>query len=1019
MKTPPPGLPSNRREFLQQMMLFGMATSMPLGFFSCAKDIETNYSGSGLAPYKVWEEMLMAVKTSPDFLEGRMQQLIREGEPKAMFDFVRDEIYLMPPAATYLQKMGQTMQYGIRGVLRYGFATPREKAELLHKMYAEAGISSQVVYEQTNFTAEEVPGLFFRPIARKFAPLVDKKTQKRWEKEMQSQPAEASLNPLDTGELESRELAGKLWDLLPEKEKIRPMTFDYRWDNYRSPALELEWQGEKKYAHLFDPTVPFGRLKSEGGKTVAAEEAEFTGETIAISLSIRDGIKMKEEVELLAGSFKLHELAGNQLVLNFAHGLSVEEMLFTPVGNLRRFTPTLSFQSFDENLDYMAERSVIGQTFTLEGDIIDAKSDSAQINGTQLLEKPNADLQKKVQQVSVKAIPGKYPFVKLHVSPTDENNNFVEGLNASDFKISDNGSFVAAMMENNQRTPKIILLYDASLSMPTEYYGEKMAIFVERLETAIRTKYPGANIATSETKSDLYSSLYKASQISADVIVYATDGDNNDTYNPAWENVYKAGPPAIVLNVNNSSKSHVTKTFETMATATSGMVIDAKDQVKTIDSILGYLENTEIPPYVFTFYAAGKEKKHSVKIAMDEARLEAAADFEFSLLPEEDMVLGKQLAGLYLTIKTGKQTVKRVLAGWDPILDAKRKAVHKDFIAVRNTILGGALIGVEGEGPTTANALADILKYKLSTREFGEALLQDKLKEAQAAFEKGGYQYNTLQASLMQPLQNGVTQNSMTFAAGPRIAIFKNRVGVEESKSTISFDYLPTSNYVSLAGDGELAFKTTLQKTAQLALLENALFEESTMGELKDKILVERVSAMQDKWMDSKEFTEAENIFWREKIFRGSPYLKIFDKSASVKSHWQINAQTGELYGVLADGTGGGSNGIEQQLKELNRVMDLYMAIFSAMGVANTAIGIVATYGKTLVKLYAIVTEVIIIMDPSGMEDKVMEALKELACNVNKEIMFMSLGKVGEIMGGIDLLISLMGGNGIPGMGCG
>lgn len=123
--------------------------------------------------------------------------------------------------------------------------------------------------------------------------------------------------------------------------------------------------------------------------------------------------------------------------------------------------------------------------------------------------------------------------------------------------------------------------------------------------------------------------------------------------------------------------------------------------------------------------------------------------------------------------------------------------------------------------------------------------------------------------------------------------------------------------------------------------------------------------------------------------------------------------------GILADGTGGGSNSIEEQLKELNRVIDMYMAIFSAMGVSNLAIGIVATYGKTLVKLYAIVTEVIIIMDPTGMDEKVMAALQELACNVNKEIMFFALGAVGEVFGNIDLLISLMGGSGLPGTACG
>lgn len=154
-----------------------------------------------------------------------------------------------------------------------------------------------------------------------------------------------------------------------------------------------------------------------------------------------------------------------------------------------------------------------------------------------------------------------------------------------------------------------------------------------------------------------------------------------------------------------------------------------------------------------------------------------------------------------------------------------------------------------------------------------------------------------------------------------------------------------------------------------------------------------------------------------ERIYRGDGTFKIFDPTATQKAFWQVD-KNGELYGILSDGAGGGKS-IEQQLKELNKVMDLYMAIFTAMGVANTPLSIVATYGKTLVKLYAIVTEVLIVMDNTGMEDKVAEALKELACNVNKEIMFFALGKVGEVMGGLDLMISLMGGKGLPGTSCG
>lgn len=1008
----------SRRNFLKQVGMLGLAAGIPAVLWKCSSK-SNGFNGTGIAPYSVWEEMLMALQSSPDHLEGRMNFLIKEGNPQAMFNFVKDEIYLMPTSANSLRGMGKTMRYGIRGALRYGFATPREKAELLHSMFAKANITSSVVYERTDIQPEEVPFFFFRPIERKFEPVIDKQTLNRWSKEMGAEESTSeAINP-DPGLTESKKLAEKLWEKLPEKDKIRPQSFDFRWDNYRTPAVEFEWEGETKYAHLFDPKIPFGSLRNEsGGGTSLAEAAEYQNVKVSISLSYRDGINPQDEKELVQGEWPAHEMAGNQVVLSFLHGLNIENQITTPVGNLRIFTPALSFQSFDVDRPFMEARSFLGNPVTLEGKIINVSNEKATIGNSTLLAKSDANLQKQIQQIEIKAIPGSYPQVKLHVSPINTNGEMIEGLSAADFSVSDNETPVQAILESNQRTPRVLILYDTSLSMPKTYVGENMDAFVASLESAILGTFPDTQITKWETNSDLYTWLSKASQTSNDLIIYATDGDNGDKYDAAEMEKLKFGPPALVLNVKNSTTRQHIESFEIMANATNGMVIDAKDQQKTIENITRYFEKLEIPPYVFTYRATDKKANHQVLITADNQRIKKTSEYSFSLIPDDETMAGEQIIGLYLNVKVGNQAVRRVLSGWDNIGDQDRKPTLRDFTDVHNMFLGNILISIEGEGPTISAALSDILKNRLSTRKWGEAVIQNEIEKAVAAFQEGSFVYDEKLTSLMQPLQNAVTSQSLTFASGPRISVIKTCPGINREFSKYSFDYLPTANYTTLSTNSLEGFKTTLEKTAQLAILENHFFDTSTLSVLATKNIISSQEANNTEWFKQLYLEGPDVRFWYEKIFRRDGSFKFFDQSATEKAFWRINERSGELHGLLPDMTGGGTNHIQAQLDELSRVMNMYSLIFGAAGVGSVPIGIVMAYGLMLVRLYAIATEAIIIMDTTGMDEKIIAALQQFACNVKKEIDLATLGPVGGVISGIDNLISLMGGGGIPGMQC-
>ena len=68
--------------------------------------------------------------------------------------------------------------------------------------------------------------------------------------------------------------------------------------------------------------------------------------------------------------------------------------------------------------------------------------------------------------------------------------------------------------------------------------------------------------------------------------------------------------------------------------------------------------------------------------------------------------------------------------------------------------------------------------------------------------------------ALMAPLQSQVTEGAYTFSSGIRIAILKNKIGLDGQKSETNFDYLPTSNYLTFLKNEQESFKINLIKTA-------------------------------------------------------------------------------------------------------------------------------------------------------------------------------------------------------------
>lgn len=1009
----------SRRDFFIKMALAGVATTLPpLVLSSCEEELK--YKGTGKAPFKVWEEMLQAIKTSPDYLPQRVEDLIVRKDPEAMYNFVKNEISLIPVAAKSISyyDLGCGIKWGLAGVLRCGMATPREKVELLHHMFQKAGITSKVVYEYTAIKAEDVPSFFYRPIDREFNPKISKSQFKSWKAQMGSPEKEIQQQELLIDYTkDAKDLAASILKTLPKIDDYGAK-FSFKWSNSETPTLEFTHNNKVQYAHLFDPQTPFGeKHNSAKGQIKVAEPLKENKEKVSLKITYRDTVNHKIEKDLIKGEWNAIDLIGKQIQLGFLHGLTLEEQIVTPINSLQVFTPTLALQAIDKDLEFVQERSFIADPITIKGERIPISSEkNIGVNGKELLAKLHPELQKEVQNLAVTAKASGYPIVKLSIDATDASGRAIEGLSARDFKITDNGKPVRALLENNQRTPKILVLSDTSGSMPAAYRNEGIKVFNGKLEEKIKEKYPAAIIKFWRTPSSLFTWLLKASQTNYDLILFATDGDNNDQFEVKNAPIYKAGPPAIILNVYDSKPGRRMNTFIKMAEVTNGIVLNAKDQEGVLEELTGYIERMKLSPYVFTYASADKTKLHNVVVALDNERLKATADYTF---PKVKLEKKNGIVGVYLELKVGrKKSIKRVLTGWDPVIDYNKEPDSKDVDAVQQLLLGGVMLAVEGEGPTLAVALADLLKSKLSNRNWGEAYLENDIKKANEELSKGSVHIPSILIPMLGQLQDQITSKSLTYVNGYRMCLLKNTVGINQA-SKFTFDYLPTSDYQTMAKDKKERFITTLEMTAQLAIREGTNFQQSTYTSLQGANYIDTYTANANSWIKTAIDSEHNDYsYWKKRALSNNrSYIHIVDASASSKPYWRLANKTGELYGIMPDGSGGGGDTFKQQLDHLSNVIDLIMAgvAFAPLaGPAGVSLALVASYGVTLVRLYAIASEAIIIMDTSGMDDAIRKEMQQLACNVAKQIGFAIPGNGVKIMAGLETLIGLIAGDKSP-----
>lgn len=956
--------------------------------------------------FDAFEAVRDAMRASPDHLPARAAALVAEGDADAIFAFVRDELAVDPSHDEKMESANRTRRWGPRGTLRGGTGTPLDIADTLASLLTDAGYEADVVDVRPRLTAEQVRELLFTPPNRAFEPSLSEEEATRYRDVV---GGDATPRALDVDGEESSALAESVLGGYP-RDSVGVEPFDFGWDRFaKLPIVRVDIDGETTYANPFvsDATLDNAGLGEE--PKIWEDTGGGAHPRVRVALSAATANDRHNPRELVTGEWSAADLPGRQVRVDMLSGIDPFQNPDVRFSDVDTFIPTLTVSDPHADAETVQNLSVQGDAVTRSGAALTVDDDGVVYRDGRPVVDPSAAVDPStVDSVEATVDTARYPNVRLGVTAYDSAGDAVEGLPAAAFEVVDDepaGISVAATTS----APRVRLLVDRSGSMPGEYAGEAMRDLVERLRDAITTGHEGARIEQTWTNSDIYTNLARAAESDANLIVYATDGDVGDELTPGIAEVLRAGPPALLMNVDSRDKSALRE----MADLSGGTYRKVDGHDDAVATVTEFVDTTaaDLPSYLLDYtaptdWAAGDERVATVSVPAGDA----STDAEY-VVPEST-VLPDEFASLQLTVSIGGREVTRTLAGWDPVRDADRAVSEGDIDAVAGALFGEHVLSFEATATAESVWLDDILTSKLSVRDLHEAADSEDAEAVQEALD-AGFTVTPAELLLLQgPMPDAVTEDSHTYQDTLRVVLHQQRPQFGTDQILQHTDALDLTRYRTVAEDPERAFRLTAERTARVAVVEDALYDDSAVSILDGRDLVpfgEVAAAWED---DEQRAADARVVEARS----GNEIAFVPDDDGPF-AFWTVDVDTGTVAGVLDDGSGGGYSQArtEKLLDELSQVISTInlMALAATRGGALTgaggfALGVVAAYGQELARLYGQVSLAIAIMNADHVDRAVAMAAASLACNIAKDIVIGTLG--GDLTPWIENILGAAGG---------
>ncbi|MEM9070251.1 MAG: hypothetical protein AAGE52_17220 [Myxococcota bacterium] len=968
----------HRRSFLR-----GAGTAVAGAIVGCSSSADTGTdggtdagedasdSGAARSIFDTYREIQEALRESPDHLPARAERLVAAGDPEAIFLFVRDQIRVYPTGVTQFRfdDFFTRQHFGPRATLRGGAGSPRDKVELLLRLYAEAGISAVLREGRAREEFRDLRLWLFSPIARSFSPAASAEQLSTWARALGIDPAAVDDRGIDIDRVASTALTSVI---APEVvDDLSSTDWDFRWLE-RLPIVELTIAGEVVHACPIIPTAEFGDSCVD---SVEDLNPRRQGEAPEVRLRVEAATNAQptQRRVLVEATWPAEDVAGRRVVASFVPTLDVADYLQANLNQIPAFIPSLSVEGATRVDDVPV---FSGPAITESGTAIEIDDTDVRINGLSITG-GTADASAVQALSTVRVDAGRFDSVTVSFTAVDGAGEPVEGLRAEAFRVDEEGQPVPFLLVANSARPRVAVLIDQSGSMPSEWTRPGMeAAFIDELTRRLQAAVPGAIVQhRSRADSALWANLAEATHGDPSVIVYVTDGDISDERTPEVEAALSDAHPAILVHVGSRRNRD---TLQEMADLTGGRVVDADGYDMTVSAILTYVDAQTVPSYAIRYRAPVEGPRlREVRVSVPAASVTETISYE---VPE---VSGPPLrfAGLYLSVEIDGEEITRTLAGipHDSSSRTERPADAEDEVA--SLFFSDIAIDFAAGRPTLAVELDETIERRLGVEALYEATSSGDSAAVLDALRRGVPRPHMDLAALPLPLDLSSDGSELHYHTGLRctLAIEGPVFGTSDYRRTI--DVLPFSSpsTATQAGDGRRA-QATLQETARLAIGEATVHATSTLSVLEGQPLRYAGAGSIATFDDHPSLTDSEKEEWRRYLAQYNTHLKIVPESGRPFAFWAVEPMSGSVLGVL-EGRGGAESyvTIEETYLRIIKIAEHLRRVGQGITAGNSALlfptnltlapgvappfAVAAHTGTLLAQLFGVATLVIASLD--------------------------------------------------------
>ncbi len=991
-----------RRSFLY------MATATAaLALAGCDLPLVGQRKSAPSVPYGLWEAMREGARSSPDHVAAAAGRAVTTKDPAAIFAFVRDQIGTYPPA-TAVSDLGTAIRWGVRGTLRGGAGTPREKADLLAALYQRSGFKAEVV-TGTLDAQVSLPSIF-RSVPRRFAPKVDLATIQSWRAAMGVKGSPQTATRLDADGSQSKALADAIAAALPLGSAAGESTVP----SLRNvPLVRVQTPAGAKYANPNVPGAEFGKSYTTS-EPVAASSAEKAPQ-VTVKLFASTTADPIKRIPLVEKTWGADDLVGRRLHVAFRPTPDLRTLVHLKVRDVQTFVPVLSLSGPDLDAETAANLSASGPAISIGGDLITAAGErGVAVNGQPLAVPSSLDPHAgdAVAKLAIDAASQGFPTIRLRLTAVDGSGKAVEGLSSSAFRLQEQDSRLGFLLSGNQvPPPRVMLVLDLDSNFTSG--GDPIA-FARTLTQRLLTRHPaaafqvmsvsGGNSPTQDGftlrdpeavatavkplftyGSEIWGALQYANQARPTVIVMTSDFAPDETSGiDAYRALVAAGAPVVAIGVGQFNQ----KVRDDIAQLSGGVAGAAASIDEAAKAAGDFLDRRQTQPYTLTYTAPTTgPAQRTVTVTTAKG---VTAQAQYTVPPVEQRTVAPALSGLYLSVQTGwEPEVVRVLAGYRADTRPASGLVPQEALdEVRGALLGGTVLSFEGAAPSLATWLDDILTARLGTKHFWDAVATRDQAKIVAALGKGLPFTPSALMALHPPIAAG--EQPLTHEVGLRAVLYKEypRFGKGRLREV---DVLPFTRWANLSPDPAKAFAATLRQSAYQAVAEAAALPTSTLSLLKGKPL--RALPPGPVFGSGLDFAPAESrARWTDLLNAWSSYIRVVPAGGDPVAFWAVDPHTGSLLGVIDDGSGGSfANDVECQINDLNSLLSLIGLFGELAGMG--ALGVWAIFGKLVAAQVLRATAIIANLDAEGVGAQAQDAVNQfdkdiagVACDLLKAL---------------------------------